>query len=69
MAARLKRAAYGLNDAPRLWWNRFDSALRSYGLVPTGADRCCYLLYSKDTTPRRTTIAAAAPALWAAEFG
>ena len=22
--ARLKRAAYGLNDAPRLWWNRLD---------------------------------------------
>ena len=32
--ARLKRAAYGLNDAPRLWWNRLDKALRNYGLVP-----------------------------------
>jgi len=47
MAARLKRAAYGLNDAPRLWWNRLDKALRSYGLVPTRADRCCYVLYSQ----------------------
>ena len=46
-AARLKRAAYGLNDAPRLWWNKLDKALRSYGLVPTRADRCCYVLYSK----------------------
>ena len=46
MAARLKRAAYGLNDAPRLWWNKLDKALRSYGLVPTRADRCCYVLYS-----------------------
>ena len=46
MAARLKRAAYGLNDAPRLWWNRLDKKLRSYGLVPTRADRCCYVLYS-----------------------
>ena len=43
---RLKRAAYGLNDAPRLWWNRLDKALQSYGLVPTRADRCCYVKYS-----------------------
>ena len=60
MAARLKRAAYGLNDAPRLWWNRLDAKLRSYGLKPTRADRCCYVLYSpvkKKTglTPRKKT--------------
>jgi len=47
MAARLKRAAYGLNDAPRLWWNRLDKALRGYGLVPARADRCCYILHSE----------------------
>jgi len=52
MAARLKRAAYGLNDAPRLWWNRLDKALRSYGLVPTRADRCCYVLYSARSSLR-----------------
>ena len=46
MGARLKRAAYGLNDAPRLWWHRLDKKLRSYGLRPTRADRCCYVLYS-----------------------
>ena len=46
MGARLKGAAYGLNDAPRLWWNRLDKKLRSYGLRPTRADRCCYVLYS-----------------------
>ena len=47
MGARLKRAAYGLNDAPRLWWNRLDKSLRSYGLVPSRADRCCYIVYQK----------------------
>jgi len=47
MAARLKRAAYGLNDAPRLWWNKLDAKLRNYGFVPTRADRCCYVLYGK----------------------
>ena len=55
MGARLKRPAYGLNDAPRRWWNIIDRALRSYGMVPTRADRCCYVLYSslkkKSTRP------------------
>ena len=53
MGARLKRAAYGLNDAPRLWWNRLDTKLRSYGLVPTRADRCCYVLYSDISSSRK----------------
>ena len=56
MAARLKRAAYGLNDAPRLWWNRLDKALCSYGLVPTRADRCCYVLYSNTAPSLRKTV-------------
>ena len=45
--ARMKKPAYGLNDAPRRWWNILDSALRSYGLVPTRADRCTYVYYGK----------------------
>ena len=45
-AARLKKPAYGMNDAPRRRWNILDKALRSYGMVPTRADRCCYVLYS-----------------------
>jgi len=53
--ARLKRAAYGLNDAPRLWWNKLDQALRSYGLVPARADRCCYVLYSNKSSIRSST--------------
>ena len=36
-----------MNDAlPRRWWNILDKALRSHGMVPTRADRCCYVLYS-----------------------
>ena len=46
IAARLKKPAYGMNDAPRRWWNILDKALRSCGMVPTRADRCCYVLYS-----------------------
>ena len=43
----MKKPAYGLNDAPRRWWNILDSALHSYGLVPTRADCCTYVYYGK----------------------
>ena len=46
IAARLKKPAYGMNDAPRRLWNILDKALRSYGMVPTRVDRCYYVLYS-----------------------
>ena len=54
-AARMEKPAYGLNDAPRRWWNIVDKALRSYGLAPTRADRCTYVLYGnlKDKTKSR----------------
>ena len=39
IAARLKKPAYGMNDAPRRWWNILDKALSSYGMVLTRADR------------------------------
>jgi YD repeat-containing protein len=48
MVARMKKPAYGLNDAPRRWWNVVDGKLRTYGLMPTRADRCTYVLYSND---------------------
>jgi hypothetical protein len=52
MAARLKKPAYGMNDAPRRWWNKIDAALRSYGVIPTRADRCCYVAYKTATAPK-----------------
>ena len=32
IAARLKKPAHGMNDAPRRWWNILDKALRGYGM-------------------------------------
>ena len=34
LAARLKKPAYGMNDAPRKWWNRLDAAVKTMGLLP-----------------------------------
>ena len=56
IGARLVRPAYGLNDAPRRWWNVLDGKLHEFGLVPTRADRCTYVLYSNKkptTTPTK----------------
>ena len=44
IAARLKKPAYGVNDASRRGWNILEQALCSYGMVPTRADRCCCVL-------------------------
>ena len=46
IAARLKKFAYGMIDAPRRWRNILYKALCSYGMDPTRADRCCYVLCS-----------------------
>ena len=55
IGARLTKPAYGMNDAPRRWWNIIDAAFLWYGMVPTRADRCCYVLYS-DTEPRVRSV-------------
>ena len=39
------RPVYGLNDAPRRWWNRLDNFLRTVGVEPARADRCTYVAY------------------------
>eukprot|EP00975_Prorocentrum_lima_P025436 5344051-Prorocentrum_lima.AAC.1 len=66
MGARLKGAAYGLNDAPPLWWNRLGNILRPRGLVPTRADRCCHVLYAASWA---ANSAISGPSIWAAESG
>ena len=43
IAARLKKPAYGMNDAPRRWWNVLDRALCCYGVVLARADRFRYV--------------------------
>ena len=56
IAARLKKVAYVVNDAPRRWWNILDKALCSCGKVPTRADRCCFVLYSTQSRERTRNL-------------
>lgn len=51
IGVRLVRSAYGLKDAPRLWWNRLDKTFRTLGMIPTRADRCCYVEGISRTDP------------------
>ena len=51
------RPVYGLNDAPRRWWNRLDKFLRSIGLEPTRADRCTYVAYQGTEKRQNASIA------------
>eukprot|EP00438_Fugacium_kawagutii_P016553 Skav230614 [mRNA] locus=scaffold3185:55857:56351:+ [translate_table: standard] len=55
IGARMKKSAYGLNDAPRRWWQIVHKALLGYDLVPTRADRCTYILYDKHKPNERKT--------------
>ena len=48
----LRKPGYGLNDAPRRWWQIIDKALLDCGLVPTRADRCTYVLYDSTSKTR-----------------
>ena len=52
----MKKSAYGLNDAPRRWWQVVDKTLLSYGLVPARADRCTYILYGDKMSPKDSAL-------------
>ena len=41
---RVKRACYGLVDAPLEWYRSVDEYLRSLGFTRTWADACCWVL-------------------------
>ena len=42
---RLEKSAYGLIDAPYLWFKELDRNLRELSFVPTPFDPCVYVLY------------------------
>ena len=44
---RLEKSAYGLIDAPFLWFQELDRTLRKLSFVPSPFDPCVYLLYKK----------------------
>ena len=54
IAAKMKKSAYGLNDAPRRWWQVVDKALLGYGLVPTRADAC--ILYGDKMSSKDSSL-------------
>ena len=47
---QMNKSAYGLCDAPLLWWQEADRRLRRLTLRRHKLDKCCYMLY--DTTEK-----------------
>ena len=46
----LLKSLYGLKQAPRLWFGILDKALGKFGLKNSSADKCIYVLRTKDVT-------------------
>ena len=44
---KMNKSAYGLSDAPLLWWREADRRLRSINLRRHRLDKCCYMYYNK----------------------
>ena len=44
----MNKSAYGLCDAPLLWWQEADRRLRRLKLKRHKLDKCCYMLYSSE---------------------
>eukprot|EP00955_Chlamydomonas_euryale_P002391 25915-Chlamydomonas_euryale.AAC.1 len=44
---RLKKATYGLKQAPKIWWSTLLAALEQDGFRPSIADSCLLVKYSK----------------------
>ena len=42
---KMNKSAYGLCDAPLLWWREADRRLRQMKMVRHRLDKCCYMLY------------------------
>jgi len=45
---KLNKALYGLPQAPRAWYSRFDTFMKKFGLKSTNADPCVYTSDSND---------------------
>ncbi|KAJ4976296.1 hypothetical protein NE237_001402 [Protea cynaroides] len=43
LVCKLKRSIYGLKQASRQWYLKFDSTITSYGFVENRADQCIYI--------------------------
>ena len=43
MVCKLKKSLYGLEQAPRQWYKKFDSFMVDHGYTRTNADHCVYV--------------------------
>ena len=46
LVCRLKRSIYGLKQASRQWYQKFDQVITSFGFKENIVDQCVYLKFS-----------------------
>ena len=39
---KLKKSLYGLNQSPRMWYQKFDTYIQGLGFVRSNVDHCVY---------------------------
>ena len=49
---RLLKGAYGLVNAPLLWYKELSRALEELGFTVSPFDPCCFILYAEDNSPQ-----------------
>ena len=42
MVCKIKKSLYGLNQSPRMWYQKFDTYILGLGFVRSKADHCVY---------------------------
>ena len=47
MCCRLKKSIYGLKQASRQWYIKFDNVIQNFGFTENKRDNCIYILRSR----------------------
>jgi hypothetical protein len=42
LVCKIKKSLYGLNQSPRMWYQKFDTYIRGLGFVRSKDDHCIY---------------------------
>ena len=48
LVCKLKKSLYGLKQSPRMWYQKFDTYVLSFGFVRSKFDHCVYFKFDGD---------------------
>ena len=56
LVCELKRSIYGLKQASRQWYRKFDQVITSFGFKENTIDQCIYLKFSERKLDRKSVV-------------